>query len=115
MTVPGLARRNLGLRVDRTLGIRQDDSGSQTNHPGGTVNSSRRIAIVVPAAALGMMLGSWVAAADPGTIGGCSSGYELMTVKQVLKTIAAPGFEDSIRAKDANGDGYLCIKIIPNG
>ena len=78
------------------------------------MNRLRRIAIVVPAATLGMMLGSWVAVADPGSTGGCSSGYELMTVKQVIKTIAAPGFEDSIRAKDANGDGYLCIKIIPN-
>jgi hypothetical protein len=37
-----------------------------------------------------------------------------MTVKTVLRTIAAPGFEESIKAFDVNADGYLCIKIIPN-
>jgi hypothetical protein len=37
-----------------------------------------------------------------------------MTVKTVLRTIAAPGFEEPIKSFDANGDGYLCIKIIPN-
>jgi len=37
-----------------------------------------------------------------------------MTVKEVNKTIVAPGFEDAIVAADANGDGYLCIKLVPN-
>jgi hypothetical protein len=37
-----------------------------------------------------------------------------MTVKTVLRTIAASGFEESIKAFDVNADGYLCIKIIPN-
>jgi hypothetical protein len=39
---------------------------------------------------------------------------QLMRVNTVLRTIAAPGFEQSIKDFDVNGDGYLCIKIIPN-
>jgi hypothetical protein len=38
-----------------------------------------------------------------------------MTVKTVLRTIAASGFEEFIKSFDVNGDGYLCIKIVPNG
>jgi hypothetical protein len=52
------------------------------------------------------------AATEP--VKGCANGYELMSVKEINKTITAPGFEDAIIAKDANGDGYLCIHIIPN-
>jgi hypothetical protein len=55
-----------------------------------------------------------VASAAPEPVAGCSKGYELMTVKTVLRTIAASGFEESIKAFDVNADGYLCIKIIPN-
>ena len=38
-----------------------------------------------------------------------------MTVREVLRTIAALGSVDAIRAGDGNQDGYLCVKIIPNG
>jgi hypothetical protein len=37
-----------------------------------------------------------------------------MTVRQVLRTIAAPGSEQAIIDEDKNGDGRLCIKIVPN-
>jgi hypothetical protein len=40
--------------------------------------------------------------------------FEGMTVRTVIDTIAAPGFEDALHASDKNGDGRLCIKIIPN-
>jgi hypothetical protein len=48
-------------------------------------------------------------AAEP--VGGCSDGFQLMTVKEVLKRLAAPGFEATIKGHDRNGDGYLCVKI----
>ncbi len=34
-----------------------------------------------------------------------------MTVKAILKTIAAPGLVDAIPRYDANTDGYLCVKV----
>ena len=37
-----------------------------------------------------------------------------MDVQTVIDTIAAPGFEDALRAEDTNRDNRLCIKIIPN-
>jgi hypothetical protein len=43
---------------------------------------------------------------------GCPSAYELMTVEDVLQ-IATPGFEDAIRAEDANSDGLLCVHLLP--
>lgn len=76
----------------------------------------RKIRFVIPAIAVGLAIGSpGIASAAPQPVAGCSNGYELMTVKSVLHTIAAPGFEESIQSFDVNGDGYLCIKIIPNG
>jgi hypothetical protein len=44
-----------------------------------------------------------------GPVGSCSAG-RLMTVQEVLLTIAPPGSEESVRAGDRNGDGYLCIQ-----
>jgi hypothetical protein len=75
-----------------------------------------KIRFAIPALVLGLAIESTgVASAAPEPVAGCSNGYELMTVKTVLRTIAAPGFEESIKSFDVNGDGYLCIKIIPNG
>jgi hypothetical protein len=59
-------------------------------------------------------IGSAPASAAQQPEGGCGSGFELMTVKEVLHRIAAPGSEDAIKAGDVNQDGYLCVKIIPN-
>lgn len=44
---------------------------------------------------------------------GCPGGFQLMSVKDVLKDIAAEGFRKAIRSADANSDGKLCIKILP--
>lgn len=44
---------------------------------------------------------------------GCPSGFQLMSVKDVLKDIAAEGFRKAIKSADANRDGDLCIKILP--
>jgi len=70
----------------------------------------------VAAAVLGVICFSAApAVAAPQPVAGCGSGFQLMSVKQVIKTIAASGSEDAIRAQDGNQDGYLCVKIIPNG
>jgi len=47
-------------------------------------------------------------AAEP--VGGCGQDYQVMTVREVIKKLAAPGFEDTIKSHDRNGDGYLCVK-----
>jgi hypothetical protein len=74
-----------------------------------------KIRVAIPAIVLGFAIGSTGTAwAAPEPAAGCSNGYELMRVNTVLRTIAAPGFEQSIKDFDVNGDGYLCIKIIPN-
>jgi hypothetical protein len=71
--------------------------------------------VVISAIVLGLAIGSTgVASAKPRAVGECSNGFEGMTVQNVIDTIAAPGFEDALRASDKNGDGRLCIKIIPN-
>jgi hypothetical protein len=75
----------------------------------------QKIRVAIPAIALGLAIGSTGTAwAAPEQVAGCSNGYELMRVNTVLRTIAAPAFEQSIKDFDVNGDGYLCIKIIPN-
>ena len=76
----------------------------------------RKIRFVIPAIAVDLAIGvAWYSFRGSATCCGMPERYELMTVKSVLHTIAAPGFEESIQSFDVNGDGYLCIKIIPNG
>jgi hypothetical protein len=75
----------------------------------------RKIGVAVSAIVLGLAIGSTgVASAKPRAVGECSNGFVGMDVQTVIDTIAAPGFEDALRASDKNGDGRLCIKIIPN-
>jgi hypothetical protein len=50
-------------------------------------------------------------AAHAAPAGGCGLGFKLMSVAAVLDELAAPGFEDTIRGHDRNGDGYLCVRI----
>jgi hypothetical protein len=77
-------------------------------------NSMRKIGVTVSAIALGLAIGSTgVASANPRAVGECSPAFEGMTIEQVLE-IAAPGFEDALRAEDRNADNRLCIKLIPN-
>lgn len=73
----------------------------------------RRIVVLI--AMLGLLLvsvSSALAANEP--VAGCSEGFELMTVKEVLRTIVTPGSEEAVIAGDVNNDGYICVKIIPN-
>jgi len=49
-------------------------------------------------------------AAQP--VGGCPPGYELVTVKYVVKN--AP-LEEPDPSMDGNGDGYTCLKILDTG
>lgn len=106
--------------MDKTSGVEQDDSDkpdhlTEVRTVVRVSRSSARQSLIVPMAVPALSLGlPSVAEAAPVPIEGCANGYELMTVKEINKTIMAPGFEDYIIAKDANGDGYLCIHIIPN-
>jgi hypothetical protein len=74
----------------------------------------RKIRVAIPAIVLGLAIGSTgVASAAPAAE--CSSGFQAMTIKQVLRTIAAPGFDpQAFYDEDRNGDNRLCIKIVPN-
>jgi hypothetical protein len=56
-----------------------------------------------------LVLGAVPASAEQGPVGSCSTG-RLITVPEVLLTIAPPGSEESVRAGDRNGDGYVCIQ-----
>ena len=74
----------------------------------------RKTGIAIPAIVLGLAIGSTgVASAAPAAE--CSSGFQAMTIRQVLRTIAAPDFpRQAFFDEDRNGDNRLCIKIIPN-
>jgi hypothetical protein len=49
-------------------------------------------------------------AAQP--VGGCPTGYELVTVKYVLK---GANLEEPDPSMDPNGDGYTCLKLLDTG
>jgi hypothetical protein len=84
------------------------------NHPTGRIAVSKT-GVAISAIVLGLAIGTTgVASAEPRAVGECSSGFEGMTVRQMLRTIAAPGSEQAIIDDDKNGDGRLCIKIVPN-
>jgi hypothetical protein len=76
----------------------------------------RKSRVAISAIVLGLAMGSTgVASAEPRAVGECSSGFEGMTIRQVLRTIAAPDFDrQAFFDEDRNGDNRLCIKIIPN-
>jgi hypothetical protein len=56
-----------------------------------------------------LVLGAVPASAEQGPVGSCSAG-RLLTVQEVLLTIAPPGSEESVGAGDRNGDGYICVQ-----
>ncbi len=49
-------------------------------------------------------------AAQP--VGECPTGYELVTVKYVLK---GAGLDEPDASMDRNGDGYTCLKLLDTG
>jgi hypothetical protein len=55
------------------------------------------------------------AAADPADHAGCPAGDDLMSVERINATITTPGFEQALIDFDAagNGDGYLCVHVLP--
>ena len=69
---------------------------------------------LVGLAALALSVAPSAALAAGRPVGDCGVGFTLMSVEQIIATIAAPGSIDAIRAGDVNGDGLLCVKIIPN-
>lgn len=70
----------------------------------------KTIGVALFAGALGTIPVAHIAeAAEP--VGGCGKAFELMTVADVLRELAAPGFEEAIRANDRNADEYLCVMI----
>ena len=71
----------------------------------------RRILFAMAVAALmAVMVASSAAAAQP--VGECPTGYELVTVKFVLK---GTGLEEPDPSMDRNGDGYTCLKLLDTG
>jgi hypothetical protein len=75
----------------------------------------RRLGAAVAVNAVAIAGGATVLAANPAAdqpAGRCPSGYEPMTVRQVLR-IATEGFEDAIRQADVNGDRILCVLLLP--
>jgi hypothetical protein len=69
----------------------------------------KKLLIAVLGAALAVVPAAQAAYAAP--VGGCGLGFQRMSVEDVLEDLAAPGFEDTIRGHDRNGDGYLCVRI----
>ena len=57
-----------------------------------------------------------VATADPADRTGCPAGDDLMSVARINATITTPGFEQALIDFDAagNGDGYLCVHVLPD-
>ncbi len=49
-------------------------------------------------------------AAQP--VGECPTGFELVTVKYVLK---GAGLDEPDASMDKNGDGYTCLKLLDTG
>jgi hypothetical protein len=45
-------------------------------------------------------------------VGGCGQTFELMTIQEIIDTIADPRFIDQFAGEDRNGDNTLCVKIL---
>ena len=52
-----------------------------------------------------------LASANRGGIGGCSAGFEYISLVQVL----SEGPRPSAIAADVNGDGYVCRRLLGDG
>jgi len=53
-------------------------------------------------------------AAPAAAAAACSPGFAPKTTQEVIG-LAGPGSEGAVKARDANGDGRLCVKTAPDG
>lgn len=67
--------------------------------------------LMLVAAVCGTVL---VGIAPDAAAAGCGSGFQLMAVQDVLRSISSPGAIGTVSAADANGDGLVCVKIVSN-
>lgn len=72
-----------------------------------------KLAGVVCAVTAASMIGLAAPASAAPTGTGCPEGFELKTVKEIIRVYATPGFEKAIKAEDRNKDGLLCFKLLP--
>jgi hypothetical protein len=45
----------------------------------------------------------------------CDSGFNLMTIDAMLRSVAAPGTARELKAADKNRDNHLCVKLSADG
>jgi hypothetical protein len=74
----------------------------------------KRLLLLLAAVFASLAVAAPAASAKPEPVGGCGGGFELMSLKTVLREIAAEGFEDALRAADKNADEFLCVRILEN-
>jgi hypothetical protein len=76
----------------------------------------KRISFVLATAVAAGLIGTNAAAAPAERLG-CPAGDDLMTVERINQTITTPGYEQAVIDYDAlsgNGDGYLCVHLLPD-
>jgi hypothetical protein len=74
-------------------------------------NGSRAVCAVAALTCAAMFASAPAAQAQTG----CPTGFTLMSVPDVLRTLAAPGSETAIQAGDVNRNGYLCVQLAAGG
>ncbi len=74
----------------------------------------KRLLLLVAAVFASLAVAAPAASAKPEPVGGCGEGFELMSLKTVLRQIAAEDFEPALRAADKNADEFLCVRILAN-
>jgi hypothetical protein len=78
-----------------------------SDHQPGEDGMRKKLQVALLSAALTGLPVAQAAQAAP--VGGCAEGFQLMTVADVLRDLAAPGFEATIQGHDRNADTYLCV------
>jgi hypothetical protein len=80
-----------------------------------TGNSMGKTRVAISAIALGLAIGSTTGVASAAPQAQCAPAFEVMTIQEVLDTIASPDVDPmAFSDEDRNNDDTLCIKIIPN-
>ncbi len=71
----------------------------------------KRLLSVAALVAASALAATGSASANQGGIGGCSAGFEYISLVDVLKEGPRP----SAIAADVNGDGYVCRRLLGDG